>query len=106
MDAQLIYDARSDVLHAGGSAAEEAIAVPLRELVILLSPAGEVVGIDVVDFTGFARKYLRPGTKLAGERLFAEVHTDLQRLLAPWFANIGPLAADLAEKLDALQPRE
>jgi hypothetical protein len=107
MDAKLSYDARNDVLRAelpGG--VEDATAVPLRELVILLSASGEVRAIDVLDFGGFARKYLSASTALTGEALFEAVRDDLQRLLAPWFANVGPLAAEIVEKWDAPFARE
>jgi hypothetical protein len=102
MDAQLIYNARSDVLRASFVAdIGEAIAVPLRDLVILLSATGEVLAIDVIDFTGFVRKYVQPDSRLSGEALFQAVRPELTKMLAPWFSNIGPLAAECAGKWDA-----
>lgn len=102
MDAQLIYNARSDVLRASFVAdIGEAIAVPLRDLVVLLSETGEVLAIDLIDFTGFVRKYVRPEALLQGEALLEEVRPELTKMLAPWFSNIGPLAAECAGKWDA-----
>ena len=102
MDAQLIYNARSDVLRASFVAdIEEVVAVPLRDLVILLSTAGEVLAIDVIDFTGFVRKYVQPDARLNGEALFEAVRPELAKMLAPWFSNIGPLAAECAGKWNA-----
>jgi hypothetical protein len=102
MDAQLSYDPRSDVLRASCAYdLSDATAVPLRELVILLSPDGAVLAIDVIDFTAFARKYLVADAQVSGEALFQSVRGDLERLLAPWFENIGPLAAETIGKWDA-----
>jgi hypothetical protein len=96
-----------DVLRSRfGADVRDATAVPLRDFVILLSDSGEVLAIDVVDFAGFVRKYLRPNTELCGEALFAAVRTELATLLAPWFANIGPLAAEAVGKWDAPFSRE
>jgi len=34
------------------------------------------------------------------------VRDELQKVLAPWFANIGPLAAEIVEKWDTPFSRE
>lgn len=102
MDAQLIYNPRSDVLRASVVAdVGEATAVPLRDLVILLSAAGDVLAIDIIDFTGFVLKYVQPDARLTGDALFEAVRPELAKMLAPWFSNIGPLAAECAGKWDA-----
>lgn len=102
MDATLTYDARADVLRASFLAdVGEATAVPLRDLVILLSPAGDVLAIDVIDFTGFVRRYVEPESRLTGQALFEAVRPVLAKILAPWFSNIGPLAAECAGRWDA-----
>lgn len=101
MDATLTYNPRSDVLRASFSAdVGEAIAVPLRDLVILLSTGGDVLAIDVIDFAGFVRRYVAPDSQLSGQALFEAVRPELAKILAPWFTNIGPLAAECAGRSD------
>jgi hypothetical protein len=101
MEAHLIYNPRSDVLHA--SLSEDlgaATAVPFHDLVILLSDRGELLAIDFLNFTGFVRRAIRAAPDFQGEALFEAVRPDLQKTLQPFFTYIGPLAAEVLAKLD------